>query len=265
MTQFIYILISLAVASFDVDDSNNTIVSHSEQDVYIILKANDSLLFERSFNKCETQYLNQLIAEDFEFYHDISGVETSKEAFIKSMKNGICNPDNTTKSRRELVPGTLEVFPLKNNGKIYGALQNGVHKFYETTNGEEVAGSIAKFSHLWILEDDEWLLQRVISYDHKLQSNNQNDSIKVSEAILDSYVGKYEAKSTGLVIISRTETGLHLNAGGMNTDINAISETVFAHNQAPLTFEFVKDASDNITKFIVRENNIIVEEAIKKQ
>ncbi len=174
MTQFIYILITLTVASFGVVDSNNTIASHAENDVYTILKANDSLLFERSFNKCETKYLNQLISEDFEFYHDISGLETSKEAFINSMKNGICNPANATKSRRELVPGTLEVFPLKNNGKIYGALQNGVHKFFETTNGVEVAGSIAKFSHLWILKDEQWQLQRVISYDHKLQKKDFN-------------------------------------------------------------------------------------------
>jgi len=138
-------------------------------EVYKTLKANDSLLFERAFNKCETQYLDQLIAEDFEFYHDIAGLEASKIGFIKTMKNGICNSNNTTKSRRELIKGSLEVFPLKHNGKIYGALQNGIHQFYETTNDIEVAGSIAKFSHLWIIENGKWYLKRVISYDHQMQ------------------------------------------------------------------------------------------------
>ena len=84
------------------------------------------------------------------------------------MQNGICNPNNVTTSRRELVDSSLDVFPLYNNGQLYGALQNGVHKFYETTNGKEVAGSIAKFSHLWILEDGTWHLKRVISYDHTM-------------------------------------------------------------------------------------------------
>lgn len=140
--------------------------SASDSEVYKTLKANDSLLFERSFNKCETQYLERLISEDFEFYHDISGIENSKSDFIKTMQNGICNPNNATRSRRELVEGSLEVYPLKRNGKIYGALQNGIHKFYETTNGEEVAGSTAKFSHLWIIENGVWYLKRVISYNH---------------------------------------------------------------------------------------------------
>jgi hypothetical protein len=143
--------------------------SNTYEDIYNTLKANDSLIFKRSFNKCELQHLEQLIPEDFEFYHDIAGVINSKKAFIDVMKNGICNPNNTTKSTRELVEDSLEVFLLKNNGTVYGALQNGIHKFFETTNGNTVAGSTAKFSHLWILENDKWVLKRVISYDHQMK------------------------------------------------------------------------------------------------
>lgn len=138
----------------------------TDSEVYKTLKANDSLIFERSFNNCELQYLKQFIAEDFEFYHDIAGVTNSKEQFIQTMTKGICNPNNTTKSTRELVEGSLDVFLLKENGELYGALQNGVHKFYETTNGNKIAGSTAKFSHLWILENGKWFLKRVISYNH---------------------------------------------------------------------------------------------------
>ncbi len=145
---------------------NAQISTNSE--VFSTLKAKDSLLFERSFNNCETQYLEQLIAQDFEFYHDISGIINAKDEFIQIMKSGICNSNNSTKSRRELVEGSLEVFLLKNNGKVYGALQNGVHKFFETTNGNTVPGSIAKFSHLWIIEDGRWFLKRVISFDHTM-------------------------------------------------------------------------------------------------
>ena len=140
----------------------------TDSEVYKTLKANDSLIFERSFNKCEIQHLNQLIAEDFEFYHDIAGITSSKEKFIQTMNEGICNPNNPSKPTRELVEGSLEVFLLKNNGQTYGALQNGIHKFFETTNGNKVEGSTAKFSHLWIIEDEKWILKRVISFDHKM-------------------------------------------------------------------------------------------------
>ena len=141
--------------------------SNEYSEVYKTLKANDSLIFERAFNHCELQHLEYLIPEDFEFYHDKAGILDCKEAFIKVMQDGICNSNNTTKSTRELV-GNLEVFPLYNNGKLYGALQNGIHKFFETTNGNKVAGSTAKFSHLWILENDKWYLKRVISFDHQM-------------------------------------------------------------------------------------------------
>ena len=62
---------------------------------------------------------------------------------------------------------SLEVFPMYSNGNLYGALQTGVHKFYESFNGKpEVAGSTARFAHLWLLENGAWTLKRVISYDH---------------------------------------------------------------------------------------------------
>lgn len=167
MLQFSYKSLTIILVFFGML-SNLDAQNAEYSEVYNTLKANDSLLFERSFNKCETQYLNQLIAEDFEFYHDLGGIIDSKNRFIKTMQNGICNPNNSTTSRRALVEGSLEVYPLQSEGKLYGALQNGIHKFYETTNGKEVAGSTAKFSHLWILENGIWYLKRVISYDHKM-------------------------------------------------------------------------------------------------
>jgi hypothetical protein len=266
MIQFIYKLITLSLITFGTVAISNQKTSDEHSEIYNTLKANDSLLFERAFNKCELQHLDQLISEDFEFYHDIGGITNSKETFIETMTDGICNPKNETKSTRELVPGSLEVFLLKNNGTVYGAVQNGVHKFFETTNGNRVAGSEAKFSHVWILEDGTWFLKRVLSFDHQMQPQKQptNEHLEISEAVLDTYIGHYEAKDSGIVIISRTEKGLHINAGGMNADIYAKSETLFAHQQAPLTFEFISDTEGTVTKFIVRENNSIVEEAIKQ-
>ena len=68
------------------------------------------------------------------------------------------------RSRRELVPGTLEVFPLAN----FGAIQTGIHRFYILEPGQpERSGDIAKFIHVWKKSDDKWKLARVLSYDHK--------------------------------------------------------------------------------------------------
>lgn len=138
---------------------------------YLLVVKNDSLLFEQSFNNCQLQMLDQLMSDDLEFYHDISGRLFTKQAFIDNFKNGICGNPNF-KARRELIPGSIKVYELKNNNQVYGLIQQGEHRFYESSNGApEVAGSIAKFTHLWILEDDGvFRLKRALSYDHKMPS-----------------------------------------------------------------------------------------------
>ena len=108
-----------------------------------------------------------VVSENFEFYHDKGGVTTSKAEFIQAFKNGLCKTPETYQSRRELVEGSLEVFALRKNGKIYGAIQNGKHQFYEKSNGNpETKGNIARFTHLWLLENGVWKLVRSLSYDH---------------------------------------------------------------------------------------------------
>ena len=69
------------------------------------------------------------------------------------------------KQRRELVPGTLEVYPIPG----YGAIEVGAHRFYHPKEGttEEVGGTVAaKFLHVWQNKDGEWKITRVISYAH---------------------------------------------------------------------------------------------------
>ena len=139
----------------------------SNSELFNMLKANDSLLFNIGFNTCDLSQFENLMSDDLEFYHDKSGVTNSKSEFMNVMKTGICNPSNTFKARRELIKGSLEVFPLYKNGELYGAIQIGEHRFFEK-NGEqpEKTGSVAKFTHLWILENNYWKLKRVLSYDH---------------------------------------------------------------------------------------------------
>ncbi len=141
--------------------SNTTAQIKKSTELFKILKVKDSLIFDSSFNTCNLKVLAQLINDDFEFYHDKSGVLEGKDDFIKNTKNGLCKSPH--KLRRELINDTLEVFPLmENDGKIYGAIQKGRHHFYEN----EIRTSTAYFTHLWVLKDDKWLLKRVLSYNH---------------------------------------------------------------------------------------------------
>lgn len=143
--------------------------SSKDSDLYKTLKKNDSLLFDVGFNTCNLDAFIHLLAEDLEFYHDISGLGEGKAHFVNTFKTGLCgNPDY--RSRRELIPGTLEVFPLYNNGTLYGAIQKGEHRFFEKPKGQpEIKGSTAKFTHLWVLKDGKWQINRVLSYDHQMK------------------------------------------------------------------------------------------------
>ena len=38
----------------------------------------------------------------------------------------------------------------------------------ENFEGKETAGSIAKFSHVWILENKQWKIKRILSFDHQM-------------------------------------------------------------------------------------------------
>jgi len=157
----------LAATNLVLSFSNQAQVSEDSK-LFNTLKTNDSLLFEAGFNQCHLNEFEKLMAKDLEFYHDKSGTTDSLLQFLDVMKNGICNPSNTFKARRELVEGSLEVFPLYDNGVLYGAIQTGEHRFFEKNNDQpEKAGSIAKFTHLWILDNNQWKLKRVLSYDHQ--------------------------------------------------------------------------------------------------
>lgn len=140
----------------------------NEEELFNILRAKDSLLFNVGFNTCDVSQFEKLVSANFEFYHDKGGITPNKQKFIESIRNGLCKDPANYQSRRELVPGTLQVFPLTDNGKLYGAIQTGDHRFFENIKGQpERPGSIAKFTHVWLLENGEWKLARGLSYDHK--------------------------------------------------------------------------------------------------
>jgi len=116
----------------------------------------DASLFD-AYNHCDLEKLAAFAADDLEFYHDQSGLSRGKQKFVDGVKNYICG-----KVQRELVPGSLEIYPLKG----YGAVEIGVHRFHHPGSvGPDEVGE-AKFVMLWELKDDSWKLTRVISFNH---------------------------------------------------------------------------------------------------
>lgn len=140
--------------------------SPENQEIFDSLKTKDSLLFSLGFNKCDTNQIRLLTSEDFEFYHDQSGITNSKEKFILGIA-GLCNMQY--KPTRELAPNSLKIYPLYNNGELYGAIQTGEHLFYaEERDKPKYLTSTARFTHVWIIQEGNWKLKRVLSYDHKI-------------------------------------------------------------------------------------------------
>lgn len=58
--------------------------------LYQTIKAKDSLLFNLGFNNCDLSQFENLLSENFEFYHDQSGYVNSKTAFIDNVRLNIC-------------------------------------------------------------------------------------------------------------------------------------------------------------------------------
>lgn len=134
--------------------------------LFLELKQQDSLFFERSFNQCDIAYLESRMAQDLKFYHDQSGFQ-DRTKFFENIKQYICAP-SSKKPIRKVDVNSLEVYPLYNNGKLYGAIQMGIHHFYIREQGkEDIHTSTAKFTHVWLMEEGIWKLSEVLSYDHR--------------------------------------------------------------------------------------------------
>lgn len=116
----------------------------------------DGAVFD-AYNRCDVEKFGTFFTDDLEFYHDQAGLTRSRQSAAQAVKNNICG-----KVRRELVPGTLEVYPLHG----YGAVEIGVHRFYHPNVEQTEPVGEAKFIHLWQNKDGAWKITRVISYDH---------------------------------------------------------------------------------------------------
>ena len=137
--------------------ATSSLLAQSKGDSGALFKTIESLdarLFD-GYNHCDLKTIAAMMAEDLEFYHDQTGLSVGKDPFLAAIKQNICG-----KVQRTLVPGSMEVYPLKG----YGAVEIGVHRFHHPGHPEDVGE--AKFVTLWQNKDGVWKVTRAISYDH---------------------------------------------------------------------------------------------------
>ncbi len=128
------------------------------QDLYDTIAKMDSLMFE-AFNTHDADKLQTYFSEDLEFYHDKGGL-TNFELTMENFRT-LFDRNKTTGLRRDLVKGSLEIYPLKN----YGAVETCVHRFCHKENGKDDCGSFKNIM-IWQNKNGLWKVTRVISYDH---------------------------------------------------------------------------------------------------
>ena len=123
-----------------------------DAELYRTIVKLDSTFFH-AYNTCDIAKQEELFADSIEFFHDKTGLETSKEKILESTKKYICG-----KVTRELVPGSIEVSPLPG----YGAVEVGMHMFYNKQE-KDAKPRPSRFIIIWKNDNGNWKITRVIS------------------------------------------------------------------------------------------------------
>jgi hypothetical protein len=123
------------------------------------VSALDTAVFD-SFNHCSDPAQLKLhasfFAPDVEFYHDKGGVTWTRQDMLANTAKNVCG-----NFRRELVEGSLRVYPIKD----YGAIELGTHRFCQFKSND--CEGIADFVVIWTHQNDEWKITRVMSFGHR--------------------------------------------------------------------------------------------------
>ena len=159
MKRIIFFFFTLTVFFSACSSTENNINSQSNlykpdsQELYDSIVHLDSAFFE-AYNTCNLTAQAAFYSDSIEFYHDKGGLMTSKQEILDGTKKYVCG-----KVTRELVKGSIEVYPINN----YGAVEMGLHKFHNKTEKEGTPSPPGKFIIIWKHKNSEWKITRVVS------------------------------------------------------------------------------------------------------
>jgi hypothetical protein len=126
-----------------------------DQKLYDTITHLDSVFFA-AYNNC-TLLLDKYAAfysDSLEFYHDKGGLSTSKQEVVDGTKKNICG-----KVTRELVKGSVEVYPIPG----YGAVEMGLHMFHNNQEKQTGPPKVSKFIIFWKQINKKWKITKVVS------------------------------------------------------------------------------------------------------
>ncbi len=118
------------------------------------ITALDAKVFD-AYNTCALDAFGGYFSPTVEFYHDTGGATFDRASVVANTEKYICH-----KVTRELIPGTLKVYPIKD----FGAIEEGEHRFCQVDGNCE---GVAKFLMIWQLAEGKWTITRVVSYGHR--------------------------------------------------------------------------------------------------
>src|ERR1700744_1279556 len=179
------------------------VAQETDNDVIAVILHKDSL-FWQAYNRCDVSGMQAFFTPDVEFYHDKGGATFGLDSLVASMRNGLCKDPASYQLRREVVPGSVQVYPMRKNGVAYGAIIEGEHVFYIKQAGkDEFIDGHARFTHLWLLRDGQWRVARGLTYTHHAADYvNKRVAIVVSPSVLQSHTGRYRGPQSGDVVVT---------------------------------------------------------------
>lgn len=144
--------------------------------------AADDVLFERAFNQCDLGALEDILLPDARMIHDQAGIDEGREAFMKPVRENICKGSGP-KPIRKRNEASIEIYPLYENGALYGAIELGRHEFYLREDSKPLRlTNRARFVIVWAFTDDGWKLKTTLSWDHLNPNENGPLDADVLEA-----------------------------------------------------------------------------------
>ena len=145
----------ISACSVAKNNANGNAYQPDDPALYATIVRMDSAFFA-AYNTCDINLdkYGAFFSDSIEFYHDKGGLMTSKKEIIEATKRNVCG-----KVTRELVKGSIEVYPINN----YGAVEIARHKFHNNTEKPGTPSPIGKTIIIWRNQSKGWKITRVIS------------------------------------------------------------------------------------------------------
>lgn len=129
-----------------------------DQDLFNTIQELDSAFFD-AFNRRDLEATMSFFSPDLEFYHDKGGKDDYK--ITREKLNNLFTNNASNGFRRDLIPGSMEVFPVPG----FGAIQVNRHLFCHIENKKLDCGTFKNIM-VWNKMGDQWKITRVLSFDH---------------------------------------------------------------------------------------------------